>query len=57
MALVEFDPDVDIQAANALLIDAAPEMLKALKFIQPWVTELKGDHSFRGNARAKPICI
>lgn len=37
IAWVEFDPEVEIQAANANLIAAAPEMLRALQFIQPWV--------------------
>ncbi|MCW2477713.1 MULTISPECIES: hypothetical protein [unclassified Symbiopectobacterium] len=37
VAWVEFDLDHKCQRANADLISAAPEMLKALQFIQPWI--------------------
>nr|DAR38734.1 MAG TPA: hypothetical protein [Caudoviricetes sp.] len=38
IAYVEFDEDESVQLRNAKLIAAAPQMLKALQFVQPWLT-------------------
>lgn len=38
IAYVEFDEDESIQLQNAKLIAAAPQMLKALQFVRPWLT-------------------
>lgn len=38
IAYVEFDEDESVQLRNAKLITAAPQMLKALQFVRPWLT-------------------
>lgn len=38
IAYVEFDEDESVQLRNAKLIAAAPQMLKALQFVRPWLT-------------------
>lgn len=38
IAYVEFDEDESVQLQNAKLIAAAPQMLKALQFVRPWLT-------------------
>ena len=38
IAYVEFDEDESVQLQKAKLIAAAPQMLKALQFVRPWLT-------------------
>lgn len=46
VAYVEFDPEIEVQVANANLIAAAPELLEALKECLPWVNNglARGTH-------------